>query len=95
MEDNKLLNFTSTDAVIEECNDATEEANQIGIKSLDCIQLLPMEKRFTLSSHSGNNTVSTFNRELDRGSIYTTPSMFSLISMPSDSEDNMNNMVTS
>ena len=54
-----------------------------------------MENRFTLSSHSGNITDSTFNGVLDRGSIYTTPSMFSLISMPSDFEDNMNNMVTS
>ena len=68
IEDNKL---SSTDVIIEESYDAIEESNQRDVKSLDYIQLLP------------ENTIFSFNQTLDRGSIHTTPSMFSLISMPS------------
>ena len=92
IEDNELK---STDVIIEESYDAIEESSQRDTKSLDHIQLLPMEKtRFVTLPHSENDT-STFNEALDTGSLYTTPSMFSLISMPTDFEYNMKtNMVS-
>ena len=78
IEDDEL---SSTDVIIERSSDSTEESNII---CLDHIQLLPIEKtRIAASSHS-ENTICNFNQKMDGGSIHTTPSMFSLISMPSD-----------
>ena len=73
MEDNEL---PSTDVITEDGYDVTEDSNII---SLDHIQLLPMEKtRIAASLHS------TSSQKFDGESIHTTPSMFSLISMPSN-----------
>ena len=78
------------DVVIEECNDGGEEEDQQEIKSSDDMQLIPVEKtkRNVRLRHSGDDRVPTFNHLCDGASIYTTPSMLSLITMPSKSEDN-------
>jgi len=76
--------------VIEEYNDATEETSQECISS-NHMHLLPMERtRFIGSRHSMNITDSSSTQAVDKQSIHTTPSMFSLISMPNDSEGNTN-----
>ena len=86
--EDKKSKFTSTDVVIEEYNDATEETSQECIIS-NHMHLLPMERtRFVGSRHSMNITDSS-STQADKQSI-RTPSMFSLISMPNDSEGNTN-----
>ena len=84
------------DVVIEECDDVGEE-NQQEIKSSDGMQLIPVEKtkRNVRLRHSEDDPVPTFNHLCDGGSIYTTPSMLSLITMPSKSQNNAKiNMVS-
>ena len=68
--------------MIEECND-TEVTNQQDLKCSDSIHLMSVEKR---RRESGPGPA--FYESCDGGSIYTTPSMLSLISMPSKSECN-------
>ena len=78
------------DIAIEECDDEEEGADQQDMKSPDHIHLLPIEKarRRARSRNSESNTDSNFDPVLDEGSIYTTPSLFSLISIPDKSGDN-------
>ena len=74
------------DIVIEECDDVVEEADRQDIKSPDHIHLLPIEKargRVT-SKHSGSNPCLNFDLNFDglseEISLFTAPSMFSLVS---------------
>ena len=70
----------SQDVVIEECKDV-DTANT---NSLDEMHLTPIIKTTRLSE---NNPDLTVNQIYDGGSIYTSPSMLSLISIPSKTED--------
>ena len=90
----QLPHLIATEILIEECDDAAQEADQQNIED-DDMHLLPImkTKAHAESRHSENNLDSSFNQILDGGSIYTTPSMFSLISM-SENCARMN-MVTS
>ena len=75
---------------MEECDDV-KEVEQQDIKSPDHIHLLPVEKgarRRVRLGHSESDTDPTVNLMLEGGSIYTAPSMFSLISLPNEFEDN-------
>ena len=83
----KPPDLTIPDVIIEEC-DVVED--QPEMKSSDGMQLIPVEKtkRNVRLRHSEGAPDPTFNQLCDGGSIYTTPSMLSLISMPSKSEDN-------
>jgi len=80
----KSPDLVQEDVVIEECNDVVEEADQENIKSPDHVNLLPIEKarRRVRSKHSENNADPNFDPVFDEGSIYTSPSLFSLISLP-------------
>ena len=80
-------NFVATEIVMEECSDIVEETDQQNIKCSDDIHLIPIEKT-RQRVRSENDPVPAFNQICDRGSVYTTPSMFSLISMPNKLEDN-------
>ena len=70
--------------MIEECNDIEEATNQQDVKCLDSMRLISTEKIRRHKSDRG----PTFNGLYDGGSICTTSSMLSLISMPNKSEDN-------
>ena len=91
MDDNsgKPPDLAIPDVIIEECDDVVEEDQPV-MKSSDGMQLIPVEKtkRNVRLRHSEGAPLTTFNQLCDGGSIYTTPSMLSLISMPSKSEDN-------
>ena len=82
----KSPDLVQPDIVIEECIDVVEEggANEEDIKSPDHTHLLPIEKarRRVRSKHSENNADPNFDPVFDEGSIYTSPSLFSLISLP-------------
>jgi len=95
----KSPDLLQPDIVIEECNDVVEEggADQENIKSPDHVYLLPTEKarRRVRLRHSESNADPTFDSALDGGSIYTAPSLYSLVSMPNEFEENkMINVVT-
>ena len=66
--------------LIEECKDV-DTANT---NSLDDMHLTPIIKTTRLSE---NNPNLTLNQICDGESIYTSPSMLSLISIPSKTED--------
>ena len=80
-------NLPSTDIIIEGWKDDLEESHEQNIRSSYHKHLLPTKKtrKKVGSRHTGNDHGSTF----DQMSIYTTPSMLSLISMPNDSEGNV------
>ena len=80
-------NLPSTDIAVEGCEDDLEESYEQNIRSSYHKHLLPTQKttKQVRSRHAGNDHGSTF----DQMSIYTTPSMLSLISMPNDPEANM------
>ena len=71
--------------MVEECSDIVEETDQQNVKSPS--HLIPTEKT-RRRVRSENAPVPALNQICDGGSIYTTPSMFSLISMPNKLEDN-------
>ena len=73
------------DIVIEESEDVEEEGDKQDIKSPDHIHLLPIEKarRRVRLRHSETDVDPTVS---EGGSIYSAPSMFSLISLPSEHE---------
>ena len=79
---------TNTDVVIEECNDVVEE-------EADITHLLSTEKTkgYVASRQLDDDSDYVFNQVSDGRSIHTTPSMFSLISMPFDNCTRIN-MVT-
>ena len=86
----KSPDLVQPDIVIEECDDVVEEAdNQEDIKSPDHIQLLPIEKarKRTRSKHSESNADPNFDPVFDDASIFTTPSLFSLISIPDKNDE--------
>ena len=85
------VELPTVEVTIEGCNDAVEEGDQKSISSSDHVHLLPTQKirRHFGSRQLGNDPDSTFNQMLGERSIHTTPSMFSLISMPNGSEANM------
>ena len=90
IEDCGTPDLVQPDIVIEECDDVVEETDdQQDIKSPDHIQLLPMDntRRRIKLRNSESDTDPIFNPVLDVGSVCTTPSMISLISLPNISED--------
>ena len=74
------------DIAIEECDDEEEGADQQNIKSPDHIHLLPIEKarRRVRLRHSESDTGYNFDPAFGEGSIYTSPSQFSLVSIPDE-----------
>ena len=90
MEDTEIPNVTTTNVVMDECSDIIEAANQQHFGSSDHIHLLPMGKarRHSELSNSEDDPVPTFSQLLDGGSVYTRPSLFSLISMPGEVKNN-------
>ena len=92
----KSPEFVPPDIAIEEFDDEEEESDQQDIKSSDHIHLLPIEKearRRVRSGHSESDTDQTMNLMLEGGSVYTAPSMFSLISQPNECEDNKKQII--
>ena len=85
----KLPDLVIPNVVIEECDNVVEEDQQ-KIKSSDDMHLIPVDntRRNVRLRHSGDDPGPTMNQLCDGGSIYTTPSMLSLVSMPSKSECN-------
>ena len=85
----KLSDLITPNIVLEERDDVGEEDQQ-EIKGLDDMHLISVEKarRNVRVKHSEDDLV-LFNHLHDGGSLCTTPSMLSLISMPSKSEDNV------
>ena len=87
VEDNSIESpvLVRPDIVIEESENVKEEMDKLDIKSPDHIHLLPIEKarRRVRLRHSESDIDPT---GLEGGSIYTAPSMFSLISLPSEHE---------
>ena len=88
--DTESPNLTTTNVIMDECNNVLKNANQQDYGSSDHVHLLPTGKarRRAESSHSGDDSIPTFSQLLDGGSVYTRPSLFSLISIPGEVEDN-------
>lgn len=84
----KSPNLVQPHIVAEECNDEIESDEQ-DIKSPDHIHLLPIEKarRRVRLRHSESNDYN-FDPVFGEGSVYTSPSLFSLVSIPEKDEDN-------
>ena len=80
----------NTDIVIERCNDVAEEADQQAIESSNDLYLIPTRRHVR---HSENDPHPTCNQALDRESMRTRSSMLSLISLPTEFEDNTRNNV--
>ena len=75
------------DIVIEECDDEEEGADQQDIKSPDHIHLLPIEKearKRVRLRNSESDTGYNFDPVFGEGSVYTSPSLFSLVSIPDE-----------
>ena len=93
----KSPDLVPPDIVMEREFDNEEEgADQQDIKSPDHIHLLPIEKearRRVRSGHSESDADRTLNLMLEGGSVYTEPSMFSLISQPNECEDNKKQII--
>ena len=84
----KSPNLMKPNIVIEECDDVKEE-DERDIKSPDHIHLLPIEKaRRRVGLRHSQNDDYNFNTVFGEGSVYTSPSLFSLISIPEKDEDN-------
>ena len=87
----KSPDLVQPDIVIEECDDVVEDADsQQDIMSPDHIQLLPIEKarkRFR-SKHFDSNVDLNFDGLSEEASLFTTPSLFSLVS----SHDNIDSI---
>ena len=82
------------DIVTAECDDVVEEADRQDIKSPDHIHLLPIEKearRRVRLRHSESDAGYNFDPVFDERSVYTTPSLFSLVSIPDDFDKTKNN----
>ena len=79
--------FLTIDIVIEDCNGVVEESLEQNTRSLDYMHLLPPQKtrRQVVSRNSENDCSSTFYQI----SIYSTPSMLSLVSIQNECEVNM------
>ena len=69
---------TNIDDIAKDC----QKIDQQNITSDIDAPSTEMPKRYMRSRHFEDNLDSNFNQALDAGSIYTTPSMYSLISMP-------------
>ena len=80
----KSPDLVQPDIVIEECDDVVEEDNFQDIKSPDHIHLLPTDntRKRIHSRHSESDVDPVYNPVLDGGSVCTSPSMLSLISLP-------------
>ena len=84
----KSPDLVQPDIVAEECIEEIE-SDQQDIKSPDHIHLLPIEKtrRRVRLRHSESNDYN-FDPVFGEGSVYTSPSLFSLVSIPEKDEDN-------
>ena len=82
----KSPNLVPPDIVTEEFDDVVEEADQQDIKSPDHIHLLPIEKarRRVRLRHSESDAGYNFDPVFGEGSVYTSPSLFSLVSIPDE-----------
>ena len=82
----KSPDLVEADIAIEEYDDAVEESYQRDIKSPDHIHLLPIEKarRRVRLRNSESDTGYNFDPVFGEGSIYTSPSLFSLVSIPDE-----------
>ena len=83
----KSPDLVEPNIVIEECDDVEEDKQDI--KSPDHIHLLPIEKarRRVRLRHSQSDDYN-FDPVFGEGSVYTSPSLFSLVSIPDKDEDN-------
>ncbi|XP_065919842.1 ATP-binding cassette sub-family C member 4-like isoform X2 [Dysidea avara] len=87
VEDNrKSTDLPALDIVVEECDDVTEETDEGTERRSSHAQLLPVEKarRRVRSKHSEGEHNQNYLPVLDEVSVHTTPSMFSLVSIPDD-----------
>ena len=87
----KSPDLVSPDIVIEESDDVVEEADRQDIKSPDHIHLLPIEKearRRVRLRYSESDAGYNFDPVFGEGSIYTSPSLFSLVSIPDEFSKN-------
>ena len=73
--------------MVEESDNVPEEADEEPGRKSSCVKLLPVEKarRRIRSKPSESEHDQNYLPVLDEVSLHTTPSMFSLISMPDDS----------
>ena len=89
IEDNSMKspNLVQPNIVAEECSNEIEK-NEQDIKNPDHIHLLPIEKarRRVRLRHSQSNDYN-FDTVFGEGSVYTSPSLFSLVSIPEKDED--------
>ena len=84
----KSPTLVEPDIVIEESEDVEEDKESI--KSPDHIHLLPIEKeakRRVRLQHPQTDDYN-FDSVLGEGSVYTTPSLFSLVSIPDKTNKN-------
>ncbi|XP_065919562.1 ATP-binding cassette sub-family C member 4-like isoform X2 [Dysidea avara] len=101
VEDNrKSTDLPILDIVVEECDDVTEETDEETERRSSHAQLLPVEKarRRVRSKHSEGEHDQNYLSVLDEVSLHTTPSLFSLVSLPDDgaaekTEENKRNVV--
>ena len=86
----KSPNLVEPNIVIEDDNVEEEEDKQdISIKSPDHIHLLPIEKaRRRVRLKNSQSDDYSFGPVLGEGSVYTSPSLFSLISIPDKTSKN-------
>ena len=80
------MDSPAPDIVIEERNDVTEEKVEEPERRSSDARLLPVEKarKRVRSKHSESEHDQNYLPVWDEVSIYTTPSMFSLVSIPDD-----------
>ena len=82
----KSPDLVPPDIVIKEFDDVEEEADQQEVKSPDHIHLLPIEKarRRVRLRQSESDAGYNFDPVFGEGSVYTSPSLFSLVSIPDE-----------
>ena len=85
---------TDIDSIAKGCNVRAEEMNQQDVTDTIDAPSIEEPKRYTELRHFKGDLDSNFNQAMDEGSICTTPSMYSLISMPNISSCARINVVT-
>jgi len=85
-DDVRKSNLAVSNIIVEECDDVTEETDEELERRSSHAQLLPVEKprRRVRSKHSESEHDQNYLPVLDEVSLYTTPSMYSLVSIPDD-----------
>ena len=85
---------TDIDSIAKDCNVRAEETNQQDVTNTIDAPSIEEPKRYAELRHFKGDLDSSFNQAMDEGSICTTPSMYSLISMPNISSCARINVVT-